>query len=330
MLIAGSLGAQQARHPLDVPDPAQRSIPEQRTRLIMKDGSHQVVLSYKVVGDVVRYRSAERDGETEDVPLRLVDLPATERWKRQHTEAAAQVAVLSPELAKEEAERAALTPEVAKDLRLPELTSVLALDTFHGVPELVPLAQQGSDLNRETAHDVQKLAINPASSAHRVYTVMGYRSDIQLHVAEPVFYVRLGEEDGTVGRGGGMTVETHGQAGRATPSGGADQSGYVIERLDVRNDSRVVDSFRLAWLGNRKQQDVIEVKEEALPGGHWLKLTPLQPLDFGEYALIEIVSGHEINLDVWDFGIHSDAKENAEALRPEARRPVTLERRRPE
>jgi hypothetical protein len=330
MLMAAGLGAQQPRRPLDVPDPSQRSISEHRTRLIMKDGSYQLVLSYQVVGDVVRYRSAERNGETEDVPLRLVDLPATERWRRQHTEAAAQTPVLSPELAKEEADRAALTPEVAKDLRLPELTSVLALDTFRGTPELVPLVQQGSDLNRETAHAVQKLAINPASSAHRIFTVPGYRSEIQLHVADPVFYVRLGEDDAAPGRGGGITVDTHGQSGRATPSGGADESDYVIERLDVRNDSRVVDSFRIAWLGNRKQPDVIELKEETLPGGHWLKLTPLQPLEFGEYALVEVVSGHELNLDVWDFGVHSDAKENVEALRPEPRRPVTLERRRPE
>ncbi len=327
--MTAALSAQQARRPLDVPDPTQRSIPEQRTRLIMKDGSYQVVLSYQVVGDIVRYRSAERDGESEDVPLRLVDLPATERWKRQHTEAVAQSPVLSPELAKEEAERAALTPEVAKDLRLPELISVLALDTFRGTPELVPLAQQGSDLNRETAHAVQKLAINPASTAHRIFTVPGYRSDIQLHVPDPVLYVRLGEDDAAPGRGG-ITVDTHGQSGRATPSGGADESDYVIERLDVRNDSRLVDSFRLAWLGNRKQPDVIELKEETLPGGHWLKLTPLEPLEFGEYALVEVVSGHEVNLDVWDFGVHSDAKENVEALRPESRRPVTLERRQPQ
>jgi hypothetical protein len=52
-------------------------------------------------------------------------------------------------------------------------------------------------------------------------------------------------------------------------------------------------------------------------------------LEFGEYALIEVLSDHEINLNVWDFGVHSDAKENVEAIRPEAKKPVTLERRNP-
>jgi hypothetical protein len=331
LLLCGSAYAQN-RHPIEIPDTTQ-SVKPQRTRLFLKDGSYQVVLSYKVVGDVVRYRSAERNGETEDVPLKLVDLPATERWKREHAEgqtAADSRAVLSPELEKEEEERRALTPEIAPDLRLPEEDSVLALDTFRATPELVPVPQVGSDLNKETAHGVLKTAINPASSPHRILDVPGFRSDIQLHVAEPVFYVRVGEEGGVSRGGAAITVDTHGTTGRETPAGGSAESGYVIERLDPRQDVRVVDSFRIWQLGTGKRQpDVVEMKQELLHGGHWLKLTPEQPLDFGEYALIEVLSDHEVNLNVWDFGVHSDAKENVEAIRPEVKKPVTLERRTP-
>jgi hypothetical protein len=330
LLFCGLARAQ--RHPIDIPDTTQ-AVQPQRTRLILKDGSYQVVLSYQVVGDVVRYRSAERNGETEDVPLRLVDLPATERWKREHTgpkTGGDDHAVLSPELEKEEAERRALTPEVATDLRLPEEDSVLALDTFRATPELVPVPQVGSDLNKETAHGVLKSAINPASSAHRILSVPGFRSDIQLHVAEPVFYVRVGDDDAAPRGGASLTVDTHGASGRPTPSGGSTESGYVIERLDVRQDSRVVDSFRIWQLGSGKRQtDVVEMKQEVLPGGHWMKLTPEQPLDFGEYALIEVLSDHEVNLNVWDFGVHSDAKENVEAILPEVKKPATLGRRQP-
>ena len=63
---------------------------------------------------------------------------------------------IDPELLKEEADRAALTPEVAKDLRLPEEDSTLVLDTFHGTPELVPLSQPDSQLNRDTGHNLLK------------------------------------------------------------------------------------------------------------------------------------------------------------------------------
>jgi len=323
--------------PMDATAPAQDPLAPTRTRLILKDGTYQLVYSYKIVGDVVHYRSAERD-EEEDIPLALVDMAATERWKKDHEPGgspdhqSAETPVISPELAKEEAARAALTPEVAPDLRLPEEDSVLALDTFRGAPELVPMPQSASDLNKETAHAVQKGQINPASSPHRITDISRERSDIQLHVPDPVFYVRIngGSNDEPVTSGGALTVNTHGAGGRATPSGGDANSGYVIERVDVRNDLRIVDSFRIGQLGTgHAQRDVIETKAEVLPGGHWMKLTPLQPLDFGEYALIEVLGPNVVNLDVWDFGIHSDAKENVEAIHPEPKRAPSLERRRP-
>ena len=77
----------------------------------------------------------------------------------------------------------------------------------------------------------------------------------------------------------------------------------------------------------RPQADVIELKDDVLPGGFWRRLTPAQPLEFGEYALVEVLDHRAINGDVWDFGVHPTAKENDEALRPEPKRPVQLERR---
>jgi len=42
---------------------------------------------------------------------------------------------------------------------------------------------------------------------------------------------------------------------------------------------------------------------------------------------VEVLSARDLNLDIWDFGIHPDAKENYEAIHPEIRKPPTLERR---
>ncbi len=133
-----------------------------RTRLILKDGSYQIVMSYKIVGNVVRYVSAERGGAQEEIPLSLVDMDATQRWERQHAKPDpnnpnnpddTHAPAIDPELLKEEADRAALTPEVAKDLRLPEGDSTLVLDTYRGTPELVPLAQ--TDSRSEPQHRSQ-------------------------------------------------------------------------------------------------------------------------------------------------------------------------------
>jgi hypothetical protein len=308
-----------------------------RTRLILKDGSYQIVMSYHLVGNVVHYISAERGGAEEEIPVSLVDLDATKRWEKQHTQPTpdadnSQPLAIDPELLKEEADRAALTPEVAKDLRLPEADSTLVLDTYRGSPELVPLAQTDSDLNRNTGHNLLKAAVNPLSAAHQIVQLKGETSPIQLHVKDPVLYLRIGDE--TVGNTAGtpLTVDTHGATTRAQndPSGGSPDSRYVIVRADVRQGARVIASFRIGLLGGvQHQEDVVETTTELLPGGHWLKITPKEPLDFGEFALMEVISDKAVNLGVWDFGVHPVASENRDIIKPEPRRGVTLEHRSP-
>lgn len=307
-----------------------------RTRLILKDGSYQIIMSYKIVGSVVRYISAERGGAEEEIPLSLVDLDATKRWEQQHAQPSdsnnPQPPAIDPELLKEEADRAALTPEVVKDLRLPEENSTLALDTFRGTPELVPLAQTDSDLNRNTAHNLLKAAVNPLSAAHPIITLKGEASPVQLHVKDPVFYLRIGDESVPNTAGTPLTVDTHGATSRIPndPSGGSPDSRYVIVRTDVRTGARVVYSIRIPLLGTgQRQQDVIETTTDMLPGGHWLKITPAEPLDFGEFALMEVISAKAVNLGVWDFGVHPVAPENRDILKPEPRRGSTLERHGP-
>lgn len=321
--------------PLSPPNTASTTTPH-RTRLILKDGSYQVVMSYRVVGNVVHYISAERGGEEEEVPASLVDFAATQRWEQEHFGPSADTAnptqppPIDPQLLKEEADRAALTPEVAKDLRLPEDSDTLILDTYHGTPELVPLAQSDSDLNRNTAHNILRAAINPLSAAHQIITLKGETANVQVHVAEPVLYLRVGDEAVAPTAGTPFTVNTHGatSAIKGTPGGGSPQSRYVIVRADVRTGERVIASFQIPLLGSgHLQEDVVETTTQLLPGGHWLKITPTRPLDFGEYALMEVISDTAVNLSVWDFGVHPVAPENRDIIKPEPRRPATLERR---
>jgi hypothetical protein len=155
---------------------------------------------------------------------------------------------------------------------------------------------------------------------------------VQLHVDTPVIYLRVGDDSGIKHGGTPLTVDTHGASSARpdTPSGGSKDSGYVMVRTEVRTDARFLASFNIDALGNatRQQQDVIEATTELLPGGHWLKLTPKHPLDFGEYALMEVLSNREVNLGVWDFGVHPVAPENKDVIKPQPKRPASLERRR--
>ncbi len=320
---------------------AQATAAPHRTRLVLKDGSYQIVMRYTVNGKMVSYFSAERD-ETEEIPSDLVDWDATHRWERQHSVAndgdagqatdTAPAPAIDPELLQEEADRAAWTPEVAPDLKLPEQDSVLALDTFHGTPELVPLVQSDGELDHTTSHNILKLSINPRSASHQILQLKGVSAAVQLHENTPAIYLRLGDDSGVVRGGTPLTVDTHGASGVKTDSsGGPADSGYVLVRADVRTDARVLTSFSIGMLNNavKQQEDVVGTASELLPGGHWMKLTPVHPLDLGEYALMEVVSDKEVNLGVWDFGVHPDAPENSDAIQPRPRRPVTLQRRSP-
>jgi len=305
-----------------------------RTRLILADGSYQLVMSYSVKGKIVSYVSAER-GETEQLLYDLVDWDATHRWERQHAaddDGLAPPPAIDPELLKEEADRRSLTPEVAKDLSLPEEDSVLALDYFQGTPELVPLVQSQGDLNHTTSHNILKLSINPRSAPHQILQLKGEQSPVQMHIDTPVIYLRLGDDTGIARGGTPFTVDTHGAGGVKTDApGGSPDSGYVMVRADVRTDARVLASFSIGTLSNavHQQEDIIDTTTEVLPGGHWMKITPRRALDFGEYALMEIVSDQEVNLGVWDFGVHPVAPENRDVIKPQPRHPITLERRNP-
>jgi hypothetical protein len=311
-----------------------------RTRLILKDGSYQLVMSYTIKGKIVSYVSAER-GEVEELPADLVDWDATHKWEKAHPPTDAEATgdtqapapAIDPELLKEEADRKALNPEVAPNLNLPDQDSVLALDYYHGTPELVPLVQSDGQLNHTTSHNILKLSLNPRAASHQIVQLKGVESPVQMHVDQPVIYLRVGDDSG-ISRGGGapLVVDTHGAGSgpgaNSDAAGGSANSGYVMVRADVRTDARVLASFNIGMLGSQKtQEDVIETTTEMLPGGHWMKVTPKKPLDFGEYALMEVISAREINMGVWDFGVHPVAPENRDVLKPQPKRPVTLEHR---
>ena len=308
--------------------------PPRRVHLILRDGSFQLVLDYRVVGKNVVYHSAERGGAEEVVPLILVDLDATHIWEKRHTMTAdgqPAASEIDPDLLKEEAARAALTPEIAPDLQLPEQDSVLALDTYRSVPELVPLAQSDGQLNRNTAHNVLLGTVNPLSAPHAIVTLRGARSAVQVHVPDPVFYVRIGDDTDTPTSGSALTVDTHGASGNAVTAGaagGSAASRYVVVRSDVRTDSRVLASFSLTSPqdGRNLPEEVTVMRAEVLTGGHWQKLTPVRPLDFGEFSLVEVLDTKRINLGVWDFGVHPAAPENRDAMKPTPKRRPALDR----
>jgi hypothetical protein len=294
-------------------------------RLILKDGSYQLVRKYEIVGDRVRYISIERSGDWEELPENLVDWDATRKWERDHALAAEDASPAMKEAAnidKEEAaerdEAIARRPEVAKGLELPDEDGVFALDTFQGTPELVEMLP--SELNAQTKSKHGLNTFNPLAGSNASLELDGAHAKIHLHVNDPALYLSLNTPDQAeqvVSHA--MTVNTSGAKEVASRKHGAHSasSGFAIVRVDERRALRVVGAIHMSPNGTVTQdENVIPTKVEVLPGKHWLRITPAQQLTIGEYALVELLSANDINQSVWDFRIDPQLGDNPASLGP--------------
>jgi hypothetical protein len=324
-LLSASAAAAQKQTPI----PAKPDVPGMGSnhRLILKDGTFQIVRKYEIVGDRVRYISVERGGDWEELPADLIDWEATRKWERDHAATPAaeesspamkEAAQIDKEEADERSDQKARTPDVAKGLELPDEDGVFVLDTFEGTPELVELLPTELTANAKTKHGLSTL--NPLSRAKASLELDGAHAKVHLHVNDPAIYLSLDTGKSTeqvVSHA--MTVDTGGAKDVAGRKHGAHSasSGFAIVHVDERNALRVVGAIHMSSTGAVSQsEDVIPAKVEVLPGKHWLKIAPEKPLLIGEYALVEIISASEINQSVWDFRVDPRLGDNPGSTGP--------------
>jgi hypothetical protein len=316
--------------------PLKPSIPgvQVNHRLILKDGTYQIVRKYEIIGNRVRYISVERGGDWEEIPYDLIDWPATKKWEQQTDQAAeeAQSPAMqeAAEIDKEEAaERRSQTermPEVARGLNLPNQDGVFILDEFQGTPNLVEVVPSTGDLQMAHQHGIR--AVLPLQGQMARVELDGPAAKIHLHVNEPTIYLSLDSPDDNRSveervTGNAITVDTHGTSNLppsiAHTRHGATKatSGFAVVRVDSRKSVRIVGTVHVSPSGDiTQEEDVIPMTAEVLPGKHWLKLTPKEPLKIGEYALVEILDSKDMNANVWDFQVNPRAGLNESALVP--------------
>jgi hypothetical protein len=173
----------------------------------------------------------------------------------------------------------------------------MSTKTKHGLRTLNPLAGQKASLELEGAH-----------------------AKVHLHVNDPAIYLSLeSRDDAEKVVSHALTVETGNAKEVANRKHGAHSptSGFAIVRVDERRAVRIVGAVHVSPTGAATQdEDVIPAKIEVLAGKHWLKITPVQPLAIGEYALVEILSASEINQTVWDFRVDPTLGDNPGSLGP--------------
>jgi hypothetical protein len=281
--------------------PASPQTSVQIRRLILKDGSFENVIRYEIKGDRVRFLSAERR-EWEEMPISLIDWPASEKYARDAgAEKSARLHELSEETARERAESEAASPTVAPGLRLPDTGGVFLLDTYQDARELTPVHQNGADINSNRGANILRGIINPVAGSKQTIELKGRHAAVQSHVTEPAFYLEVDLE------------------GDYTPRTAQDH--FRMVRCEPRKGTRVVGAINVAVYGKVKQQaGYIQTTVEPV-AGRWVRITPADPLDPGEYALVEMLGSKGMNTFVWDFGVNADAPPNAEAQRSASAKP---------
>jgi hypothetical protein len=196
---------------------------------------------------------------------------------------------------------------------LPDGGGIFLLDVFRDQPQLVELSQNGSELNRHTGRNILRAAINPvALSSHQTIELKGTKAKVQAHVAQPAIYIQ-------VDPGSGFTPPSAKTQGKDSPPA-PPRYGIIRLEKDRKKDLRVVGNLNVAIYGKVSQKENW-IKTSTTSVGDWVKVVPDQPLDWGEYAVVELLEKGQINLFVWDFGVDPTAPANANAWTPRSSAP---------
>lgn len=252
------------------------SIASADQKLILKDGSDQMVSEYQIKGGRVRFYSTERK-EWEEMPESLVDWKATEEAKR--------AAEKPPEI-DEDLKKPAAPPRfsVAPGVLLPETEGVYVYDG----KQLLGLAPAHAEIrNDQTRQILGKLARVPIIKGRAYAEVPGASAKVTVTGQNPAIYLHLSK---------------------------LFSEGYGIVRMKPgKNGTRVVGEISISAISGSETESqdrvpvtVEQVQPETGGAAGVLRLTPKEPLRPGEYAVVEYVEKGKMNLYFWDFSYRPD------------------------
>ena len=287
-------------------------------RLILKDGSYQLVTKYEVKGGRVRYLSAERN-EWEELPESLVDWPATEKYEKDRAAGASvpEAAQLDKEIELEREREETQLPQVAPGLRLPEDSGVFLLDSFQGEPQILEIQQTAGDLNRNTKTNILRGAINPVASLKQSIELEGAHAPVQSHVDVPSLYINVDDAPNQPAMPKDSAAPAPASPKAQQPTPPFDR--FRIVRTEIKGGKRIVGDVKRQVTGKISQEQHLVKTTTTRVSGGWLKLTPTESLPPGEYALVEMMQEGDkqgMNLYVWDFGVNPKAPANRNPWKP--------------
>jgi hypothetical protein len=251
-------------------------------KLILTDGSFQIVREYQRQGDRVRYYSVERSS-WEELPAEMVDWAATEKTG---AETAASQKETIDRLHATAATEVAVTIDTGSSLLvgsgvfLPDGAGFYVLDGQTVLGLIQVEATSRLDKNRAI---LKSLSGIPLISTKRIVEVPGKRAKVRIQSVEPEFYIR--------------TVD-----GRSPK--------VSLVRADVTGEKRHVTTAVIDMVGTTKyeQKEIPVLASEAAHGVQRLVMS--QKLEPGEYALLEITP-EGLSSYVWEFGVDGRSAANS-------------------
>lgn len=277
------------QEPAAQPDNAPAPLPRGK-KLVLKDGTFQIVRSYERKGNRVRYYSPERSA-WEEIPSDLIDWEATK--KAEAETAKGQEALLEKVRAREATEKYqpldidASLP-IAPGIFLPPGEGLFALEGNM----VTPLEQVGAETKLDKKQQLKKILvpIPIVPTRHRVQ-IPGVRATVRITTTRPEFYLREAPPD----------------PDRPSPiqkSSRPGESGPDVEliRATVRGGKRQIEALDTNIVGQQSaQRNTISLQRWDVAKGVY-RFTLSEPLTPGEYAIAQMLP-EGMNLYVWDFGV---------------------------
>jgi hypothetical protein len=260
-------------------------------KLMLKDGTFQLVRSYERNGERVRYFSLER-GDWEEIPAAMVDWDATAKTEK--ATAAADDALAAKVHKQEEAQRIETTLDVDASLQvgggvfLPPGEGMFAVEG----KSVIPIPQVGSAVKNDRKNQIKRvLSPLPIIPAKQNIELEGKRATLRINSSNPEFYLRelLTEDEQESG------LERTSRQSTAGPD-------VELLRATVKGNKRIIESVK-TMMGQEitRENKTISIQQWEVAKRVY-RYTLSEPLPPGEYALAEVLPGG-LNLFVWDFGV---------------------------
>jgi hypothetical protein len=264
-------------------------------KLMLADGTYQLVREYQRNGDHVKYFSMER-GAWEELPASMVDWNATAKAE---AEMEKQSAALVEKVHKqEEARRMDNVADIDASLRVGDgafLPSGEGMFVVEGKTIRI-LDQAGSEMKTDKKRVIAQV-LSPVALVPGKQTVVmqGSHAAVRLKTNHPEFYLREAPPDPNTT----SSIQRSKRAGESGPD-------VELVRTKVGRNNRVLESVNTLFgqAVSENRNEISMQRWEVAPNVY--RFTLSQPLPPGEYVLAEVLE-EGLNLYVWDFGLDGAA-----------------------